>query len=170
MSTKDGSSGVPSGQGEKVLNELIAAWLKTDEHSRTLLAAIDLESLLLSPRPRARSIGKMFAHLVSVRLRRVGLIGGPGYLEEIEPLAEGDEESRDVLDSALRTSAELVARLARERLSDGKTVEGFAGGVPAFLAYLSAHDAHHRGQILALLAHEKVKVSDEVAYGIWDWS
>ncbi len=154
---------------EPLAEGLVDAWLRSDQHNRTLLAAIDLTALLITPRPRARSIGKIFAHVVSVRLRRVEHIAGQEWLEEIEPLAAGDEESRDALDAALETSAALVERLARDRITSGEKVAGFSGGVPALLAFLIAHDAHHRGQILGLLAREKIDVGDEVGYGIWDW-
>ena len=159
----------PPPDRDALVEQLLAAWTTSDTHTRTLLAAIDLESLLIRPRPRARTIGKIFAHLVSVRLRWVETIGGAGLLEEIEPLEAGDDESRDTLDAALATSAAAVAQLARTRLDEGGKVSGFSGGVPAFLGYLIAHDAHHRGQILGLLASEGKKVANEVAYGIWEW-
>jgi len=36
-------------------------------------------------------------------------------------------------------------------------------------AYMFAHEAHHRGQIL-MLAHELgYRLPDQAAYGIWQW-
>lgn len=149
--------------------ELVAAFRKGNDHNLTLLRAIDVESLLLRPRPRARTIGKVFAHLHEVRLRWLGSGGGQRWIEEIEPLAEGEEESRDALEAALSASADAIAAFLRETLAAAGRVKGFRGSIPDFVAYLVAHDAHHRGQVLALLAREKRKVSEEIAYGLWEW-
>ena len=163
-------SDASSEEGRAELTEqLIAAWRTSDAHGRTLLAAIDLESLLLRARPGARTLGEIFAHLVDVRLRRLERIGGAKCIASVEPLEKGDEESRDALDAALASSAEAVAELASARLVAREAVRDFSGGVPAFLGYLMAHDAHHRGQVLAVLAREGKKVPNEVAYGIWKW-
>jgi len=149
--------------------ELVSAFLKGNGHNLALLRAIDVESLLLRPRPRARSIGKVFAHLHDVRLRWLGAGGGARELEEIEPLADGEEESRDALEAALSASAAAVASFLRSELARGGRVKGFPGSLPDFVAYLVAHDAHHRGQVLALLAREKKKLPAEVAHALWQW-
>jgi len=149
--------------------DLIAAFLKGNGHNLALLRAIDVESLLLCPRPRARTIGKVFAHLHEVRLRWLEAGGGKRHLEEIEPLGEGEEESRDALEAALAASAAAIAAFLREVLAAGERVKGFRGTVPDFVAYLVAHDAHHRGQLLALLARERKKIPEKVAYGLWEW-
>lgn len=152
-----------------IAEELVAAFLRGNAHNLTLLRAIDVESLLLRPRPRARTIGKVFAHLHEVRLRWLGAAGGERHLAEIEPLADGEEESRDALEAALAASAAAVAAHLRETLAAGARVKGFRGSVPDFVAYLVAHDAHHRGQVLALLSREEKKVPQQVAYGLWEW-
>jgi uncharacterized damage-inducible protein DinB len=36
-------------------------------------------------------------------------------------------------------------------------------------AYMFAHDAHHRGQIIALAHQLGYRLPDEAAYGIWHW-
>jgi uncharacterized damage-inducible protein DinB len=96
---------------------------------------------------------------------------GPGtrHLDDTEPLEAGEEESRDALEAALAGSARATSAFLTEVLASGKRVKGFGGTVPDFVAYLVAHDAHHRGQILALLAREKKQVSDAVRYGLWEW-
>ena len=139
------------------VDDLIASFLKSDAHHQTLLGALDVESLLLS------------AHVHEVRLKWLEVGGGINHLELIEPLAPGDEESRDTLRAALDASARATADFVRELHEEEARVKGFGGTLVDFVAYLIAHDAHHRGQILALLAREKKSVPPEIAYGIWDW-
>ena len=148
---------------------LVQAWFRTDSQTRSVLSAIDLESLLLRSRPDARTIGETFAHLIEVRVRRVEIIGGKNALEDWEPLGEGDEESREALDATLASSAERIAVVATDSLRRGAAVRGFADGVPGWLGYQIAHEAHHRGQILAALAEAGKPVSSKVGYGIWEW-
>ena len=40
---------------------------------------------------------------------------------------------------------------------------------PTMFAYMFAHDAHHRGQIIALAHQLGYRLPDEAAYGIWHW-
>jgi uncharacterized damage-inducible protein DinB len=139
--------------------ELVAAFLKGNGHNLALLR----------PRSRARTIGKVFAHLHETRLRWLAAAGRERHLAEIEPLAEGEEESRDALEAALSASAAAVAAYLRDTLAAGDRVKGFRGSVPDFVAYLVAHDAHHRGQLVALLEREKKKVPEKVSHGLWEW-
>ena len=148
---------------------LVGAFRRGNEHTLTLLGALDIEALLLRPRRDTRTVGETFAHLHEVRLRRLETVGGRDLLEDLEPLEDGDTESRDALAAALRESGDRVARFFERSLPSGAGARGFAS-LPDFFAYLIAHDAHHRGQILALLAREKVSVPDTVAYGLWKWT
>jgi uncharacterized damage-inducible protein DinB len=52
--------------------------------------------------------------------------------------------------------------------TDGK-VKGFKPDVGSFLAYLLAHDAHHRGQITMLARQLGHPVSQSAMFGIWEW-
>ena len=149
---------------------LLKAWFRTDAHTRQVLTAIDLESLLLPTREEARTIGETFAHLIEVRVRRVEIIGGKNALEEWEPLGDGDEESRETLAAALSSSAERVAAVATDLLLNDSAVRGFTDGVPGWIGYQIAHEAHHRGQILATLAAKGTPLPSKVAYGVWDWT
>ena len=152
-----------------VSEDLIAAFLRGNEHTITLLRAIDVESLLLRPRARARTIGKIFAHLHEVRVRWLEVGGGKSFIEDLEPLEAGDEESRDALEAALRVSAAATAAFLRERFAAEQRVKGFGATLPDFAAYLIAHDAHHRGQVLAILAREGKGVPAAVSHGLWEW-
>ena len=58
--------------------------------------------------------------------------------------------------------------LARSLAGDGR-IKGFKPDVASFLAYLFAHDAHHRGQITMLARQLRHSRPKSVAFGIWEW-
>jgi uncharacterized damage-inducible protein DinB len=61
---------------------------------------------------------------------------------------------------------EDVLRAALE--SDGR-IKGFKPDVASFLAYLLAHDAHHRGQITMLARQMGHPISQSAMFGMWEW-
>ena len=52
--------------------------------------------------------------------------------------------------------------------SDGR-VKNFKPDAASFLAYLLAHDAHHRGQISMLARQLGQTLPQSVNFGMWEW-
>jgi uncharacterized damage-inducible protein DinB len=75
----------------------------------------------------------------------------------------------DHLATQLDASARAIERFLASALAKGR-VAGFKGTVTTFLAYLIAHEAHHRGQVGWTLKHAGVPLEPKVAARIWDWS
>jgi hypothetical protein len=63
----------------------------------------------------------------------------------------------------------LSVVLGRAITADG-CVKGFRPDAIAFLAYLIAHDAHHRGQIAMLARQVGHPLPPKVMFGIWEWN
>jgi uncharacterized damage-inducible protein DinB len=72
----------------------------------------------------------------------------------IEALAQSCQAMRELLAAALAT--------------DGK-IKGFKPDAAGFLAYLLAHDAHHRGQISMLARQVGHPISQSSMFGMWEW-
>jgi uncharacterized damage-inducible protein DinB len=81
--------------------------------------------------------------------------------------------------AALKKSAAQCVRMLREALSEGpgRKITKFSRGSwtrtwPAggtMFAYMFAHEAHHRGQVL-LLAHQLgYRLPAKIMGGIWQW-
>lgn len=78
---------------------------------------------------------------------------------------------RGELLSALQRSSDGVVHLLDLGLDRGGKLPGFPRDVVHFLAYLVAHEGHHRGQICMVARQLGHRLPREVTTtGLWDWS
>ena len=62
----------------------------------------------------------------------------------------------------------LEALVGAALKSDGR-IRGFKPDAAAFIGYLIAHDAHHRGQITQLARQVGFPISQSAMFGMWEW-
>jgi uncharacterized damage-inducible protein DinB len=118
------------------------------------------------PEGRGRTIAAIVAHMHDVRVMwlKAAAKGSkmPDQLErtKITPAQaqKGLEQSRDALRAVLESALQ----------NDGR-VKGFKPDVAAFLGYLIAHDAHHRGQITMLARQVGHSLPQKAMFGMWEW-
>lgn len=148
------------------MSQLSETFLLNHRINLYLLDAIAPESLNDKSITKGRSVGEQFAHLYQVRLMwlRVAL---PEVMDTLPPL-EKTKLSHDTLTQALTESAEAMAKLLEKGEETGK-IKGFKPHATAFLGYLLAHEAHHRGQIVLTLKQAGHPLDKKVTFGMWEW-
>jgi uncharacterized damage-inducible protein DinB len=147
-----------------------------DEMNQIVLEHLDPRAWRAKPPgDRARTIAAIFSHVHNIRRKWLRL--SAPHLKLPAPL----DRARSTQEQARAALAESAAR-CREMLLEalawpGGRVEtfrrdGWARPWPAgaaMLAYMIAHDAHHRGQA-CMLAHQLgFPLPAQSAYGIWVW-
>lgn len=151
------------------LDAILLAWRTNQRINVRLLQQISPEGLrdTLSKRG-GRSVARQFAHLHTVRVwhlesrAKALAVGARKFETEDEPdaaeLIERLEDSAGRIEELFSRAAEGVKGIRLPRR-----------GAVQFLAYLVAHESHHRGNILLTLKQCGHAMSQEERYAIWDW-
>ena len=95
------------------------------------------------PGGKGRDIASLFAHIHNVRLM---WLKSAGTAEAIPAKLEGDAFTKEEAIGALKESWRVLDGVLRRSLNTDGRIKGFKPDAASFIAYLLAHDAHHRGQ------------------------
>jgi uncharacterized damage-inducible protein DinB len=140
-----------------------------DIHSRINLYLLeDLDSAAwraVPPGGKGRDIAAIAAHMHSVHLMWLKAAGGP----TVPPALDKATVSREQAIAALQVSAQALHTLIAESLESGVRIKSFKPDTTAFVGYMIAHDAHHRGQIAMLARQVGFPLSKKANFGLWEW-
>ena len=146
---------------------LLDTWAISDRITLYLLDAVPAEALTGVGASGGRTVGAMFAHLHNTRLLWLKA-AAPDLLAHTAKLEPADTADSAALRVSLEASGHGVADLLARGLAAGR-VKNFKPHPVAFLGYLIAHDAHHRGEIQLTLTQAGHKLDDKIGYGLWEW-
>lgn len=118
-----------------------------------------------TPGGKGRTIAGMIAHMLNVRLMWLKAVGAGDAPAKLEGGEFSKQDAVQALDASCRS---LKNVLARSFETDGR-IKGFKPDAGSFLAYLLAHDAHHRGQITMLARQLGHPLSKSAGFGMWEW-
>jgi hypothetical protein len=94
---------------------------------------------------------------------------GPELLPGLRKFEADEAVSKDALVESLTRSGEAISAMLNKSIAGDGRVKGFKPHVTAFVGYLVAHEAHHRGQIVMTLKLEGAPVGKKTAFGLWEW-
>ena len=148
-------------------SELVEAWQMSNEVNLYLLRQLPNYYLHDRYSSRTRSVGDQFAHMHSVRRRWLEHAAAE-LAGKIPRISKDAEPTAEELIEALQASEEAISTFLERCDSEG-AVPGWIGSPTTFLAYLVAHEAHHRGLAMAAMRVSGHKAPKELVYGQWDW-
>lgn len=152
------------------------AFAANEQMNQLVLAHLDPRAWRAQPpgERKGRNIAAIFSHVHNIRRKWIRL-SAPHL--KLPPQLDRARCTQDDAAEALAGSAERCSEMLEEALRpDGRVKsflrDGWARPFPAgagMLAYMVAHDAHHRGQVCMLARQLGFPLRGEGAYGIWNW-
>lgn len=145
---------------------LAESWLVSNRITLYTLDHIPDKDLSVAHSSRSRTVADQFAHLHNVRILWLS-VSHPTLAKTLTKIDKGTATKKQ-LREALEASGEAMAQLLTEVEKTGK-VKSYKKSPQVFFAYIIAHEAHHRGQILLHLKYAGVPFDKEESYKIWEW-
>lgn len=117
------------------------------------------------PDGKGRTIAAIVAHMHNVRVMWLKAAKAEEIPDQLERTTVTPVQAGRGLESSRHA---LNAMIGRALAGDGR-IRNFRPDVAGFLAYLIAHDAHHRGQITMLARQFGYPLSQKAMFGMWEW-
>jgi uncharacterized damage-inducible protein DinB len=151
------------------LGQAVLQALATNERmNQYLLENLDERAWTLPPASgKGRTIAAIVAHMHNVRhMWLVVAAKGTKIPDKLDRASVTKPQAM----KALEASGQALLALFERALENGNRVKDFRPDVVGFLGYVTAHEAHHRGQICMLARELELPLSKDASYGMWDWN
>ena len=151
-----------------MVHPIAETWAINARITTYLLDGIPEDVLPLSIGGGKRTVRDLFAHAHDVRLMWLSS-ARPDLLTGLAKVGSGSGADRAALRVVLDASAHAIGTLVTDAAAGDGRVKGFKPHVTAFVGYLVAHEAHHRGQVALALRTNGRPLDKKVSYGLWEW-
>jgi len=157
------SRGAPVDLGASLLSALATS----ERITQYLLDALPAEVWRAETPGEGRTVAGVVAHLHNVRLMWLKAAAkGARLPAQLDKAKVTVDQAR----KGLAASHAAIAKLVASSLAGDGKIKNFPPDVGAFVAYLVAHDAHHRGQICMLSRQVGHRLPNQVTFGMWEWN
>ncbi|AUP79234.1 DinB family protein [Flavivirga eckloniae] len=145
--------------------DIIYSWNQNNKVTLYLLDNIEEDWLPTKLNDKGRSIGEQFVHINNIRSFWINKVGEKIDLKINKKYAN----KKSQLIEALQESSQKMRDTLYE-LFEQESIKGYKPHPTAFFAQMIAHESHHRGQIMTIIARNDLKISKSVNFGLWSWN
>ncbi|HET6181555.1 MAG TPA: DinB family protein [Candidatus Sulfotelmatobacter sp.] len=117
------------------------------------------------PDGKGRTVAAIVAHMHNVRVMWLKAAKADEIPDQLNRATVTQVQAIRALESSRNA---LSGMISRALAADGR-IQNFRPDVAGFLAYLIAHDAHHRGQITMLARQLGHPLPTKAMFGMWEW-
>ena len=151
------------------MEEILEAWRINNRINLRLIERISDEGMRCTLSKRGgRNVVRQFAHVHNNRIYQ--LVNRAKALSERARLFDTHEEpDRQTLSAAFEDSSQRVEQWIRLASQGTPKIRTLRRGLVPNIAYLIAHESHHRGSILLTLKQCGHRLDPALQYAIWDW-
>jgi uncharacterized damage-inducible protein DinB len=151
----------------QLVEALLQSYDTNDRINHFLIRAVPADAWNAKhPSGKGRDIASIAAHMHNVRLM---WLKSAAKAETLPAKVEAAALTPEAAIAALTESCCAMRAVLSAALSTDGRVKGFKPDAASFLAYLLAHDAHHRGQISMLARQLGHPISQSAMFGMWEW-
>ena len=145
--------------------DIIQTWNQNNKVTLYLLDNLEDDWLSSKLNNKGRSIGEQLVHINNIRSFWINKVGEKIDLKIDKKYAKDKLKlNRALLISSKKMSETLSQLLLQE------SIKGYKPHPTAFFAQMIAHESHHRGQIMTIVARNDLKISKSVNFGLWNWN
>lgn len=149
------------------MHPLVQTWLISQQMNELLIKNIPEEALKDVSAGKGRNVGQQIAHIHNVRLMWVKAAEA-SLMKGLDKIEKEDTLTPILFIETLRKSARVMSELIEKGIQAGR-IKGFKPHPEAFVGYLIAHEAHHRGQIILTLKENGHLPDKKTLFGLWEW-
>jgi uncharacterized damage-inducible protein DinB len=155
---------------------VVAAWKTNNRVTAFLFENLPFEVWPMVVPGSRRTVRTIGGHIHNVRCMWIKMLGRRHGVQVPKSVNRHTVTRRELL-SALERSSHGIVELLELGIRQGGTIPAagvawlnLPSDVAHVLAYLVAHEGHHRGQIVMLARQAGHRLPSEVTAGVWHWS
>ena len=149
--------------------QLITAWQTNNKMNLLFIDNVNDEGMQKTLSTRGgRTVYLQLVHAHNVRMGWLE-IAARDIFKKYAPLNKEAPYKKKALRKAYEESGKAIEEFIHRSWDEGGKVKSFKKGLIPFIAYLVAHEAHHRGNAMLTLKQTGVKLPDSLKWGLWEW-
>lgn len=147
-----------------IKTDIIYSWNQNNKVTVYLLDNIKEDWLSTKLNNKGRSVGEQFVHINNIRSFWISKVSGKIDLKIDKKYANNKSKLIDALQKSSQKMSNTLSQLFQQQ-----SIKGYKPHPTAFFAQMIAHESHHRGQIMATVARNDLKINKSVNFGLWAW-